>query len=200
MFKLIQYSGGWPCGIPQCGATKGQTTGPAGYAQCRYTKTVAQALSKMDKFFKASAWDPLLQFITIAVTLSALAFIYYNPKPVTIVVMGALILIPPFFMIKGYSINEQKLIIHRLGWTKELDLNDLASAEFNPQAIRGSWRLLGNGGLYGWIGTFSNKELGTFRAYATNRYKCVVLKLKNKTLIVTPNSPREFVESIKTLI
>lgn len=154
----------------------------------------------MTKYFKASSWDPLLQFITIAVTLFALAFIYYNPRLVTIIAMGALILIPPFFMIKGYSIHDQKLIIHRLGWTKEFDLNDLVSAEFNAQAIRGSWRLFGNGGLYGWIGTFSNKELGTFRAYATNRYKCVVLELENRTLLVTPDLPSEFVKSIQALI
>lgn len=153
----------------------------------------------MAKYFKASSWDPILQFITVAVTIFALAFIYYNPKLVTILVMGALIIIPPFFMIQGYSIDDQKLIVHRLGWTKEFDLNDLVNAEFNAQAIRGSWRLLGNGGLYGWIGTFSNKELGTFQAYATNRNKCVVLEMKSKTLLVTPDSPNAFVESIQAL-
>lgn len=154
----------------------------------------------MKKYFKASSWDPLLQVITIGVSIFALAFVYYFPNLITILVMGALIVIPPFFMIKGYSIDNQKLIIHRLGWTKEFDLNDLVSAEFNAQAMRGSWRLLGNGGLFGWIGTFSNKELGTFRAYATNRHKCVVLKLKDRTLLVTPDSPKEFVESIEALI
>lgn len=154
----------------------------------------------MNKYFKASSWDPLLQFITIAVTLFALAFIYYNPKPVTIIIMGSLIFIPPFFMIKGYSINDQKLIIHRLGWTKEFDLTDLVHAKYNAQAIRGSWRLFGNGGLYGWIGTFNNNELGTFRAYATNRHKCVVLELENQTLLVTPDSPGEFVEHLQEFI
>ncbi|SMO79343.1 PH domain-containing protein [Fodinibius sediminis] len=144
----------------------------------------------MMTYFKASSWDPLLQFITVGVTLFAVTFMYFNPQPVTIIAMGALILIPPFFMIKGYSIDDQKLIIHRLGWTKEFDIHNLVDAEFNAQAIRGSWRLMGNGGLFGWIGTFNNKELGTFRAYATNRHKCVVLTLKHKTLLVTPPFPR----------
>lgn len=154
----------------------------------------------MNKYFKDSSWDPLLQLITIGVTISALTFMYYNPKPVTVIVMGGLAFIPPFFMIKGYSINNKKLIIHRLGWTKEFDLDDLVSAGFNAQAIKGSLRLLGNGGLFGWIGSFSNKELGRFRAYATNRNKCVVLEFKDKTLLVTPDSPIEFVESVQTLI
>ncbi len=103
-------------------------------------------------------------------------------------------------MITGYSINDQKLIIHRLGWTTEFDLHDLVNAEFKAQAIKGSWRLLGNGGLFGWIGAFSNTELGTFRAYATNRNKCVVLELKDKTLLVTPDSPSEFVKSLQPIV
>lgn len=154
----------------------------------------------MGKYFKASSWDPLLQMMTTGVTLIALAFIYYNPTLITILVFGALVLIPPFFMIKGYSIDNQKLIIHRLGWTKEFDIQNLVDVEFNAQALRGSWRVLGNGGLFGWIGTFSNKELGTFKAYATNQHKCVVLELEEKTLLITPETPDEFVENVRALL
>lgn len=152
----------------------------------------------MKTYFKASSWDPLLQFITGAVLLFAVGFIYYNPGPVTIIVCGAFILIPPIFMIRGYSIIDQQLVIHRLGWTKTFDIHDLISAETNSRALVGYWRLFGNGGLFGWIGTFSNKELGTFRAYVTHRRKCVVLVLPNRKLVISPENPGNFVSAVRS--
>lgn len=152
----------------------------------------------MAKFFKASSWDPLLQIITVGVYLFALAFMYYNPKSITILIFGSLVLIPPFFMVKGYSIDDHKLIIHRLGWTTEFDIQDLVDVEFNAQALSESSRLLGNGGLFGWLGTFNHKKLGSFKAYATNRYKCVILELKEQRLLITPDSPNDFVKNIQS--
>jgi len=60
-------------------------------------------------------------------------------------------------------------------------------------------RPLRNGGLFGWVGTFSHLEIGRFRAYATNRDKCVVLELKDEILLITPDSLIKFVESAQAL-
>lgn len=154
----------------------------------------------MNTFFKAASWDPLLKIITGGILLFAVAFILFSPGITTFLIMGGLIAIPPFFMVKGYRMQDRKLLIQRLGWTKVCDISDLRHAEYRGAAMKGSWRLLGNGGLFGWIGTFNNRALGTFRAYATNRNQCVVLELGNRTLLVTPEDPDIFVESLETLI
>lgn len=153
----------------------------------------------MKNYFKASSWDPLLKLITTAVTVFVIVFIFFNPKLITILVLGALVIIPSFFMIRGYSFDNQKLIIHRLGWAKEIDLKTFKSAQINNKAMNNSWRLLGNGGLFGWLGTFSNKEQGIFRAYVTNRYRCVILELDEKKIVVSPDSPNDFIARARDL-
>lgn len=49
-------------------------------------------------------------------------------------------------MIRGYSLKGRTLIVHRLGWNKEIDLTNLSKAYVDHKAMKGSWRLLGNGG------------------------------------------------------
>lgn len=151
----------------------------------------------MNNYFKASSWDPLLQLITIAVCTFSILFIIYNPNFGAILFFGALVIIPPFFTVRGYSLEDKKLVVHRLGWVKEIDLKSFKNAEVNNQAMKSSWRLLGNGGLFGWIGTFSNKRLGTYRAYVSNRYQCVILELENKKIVISPDSPDEFINKIE---
>lgn len=151
------------------------------------------------KFFKASSWDLTVQLITVGIYMIEVILIVYNFSLTVLLLFGLILVIAPFYMIRGYSIDDDKLVIHRLGWTKNFDLHRLKSVNIVLEAMKGSWRLLGNGGLFGYIGTFSNKKLGTYRAYATNRYKCVVLELENRTLVVTPDAPEDLVEEVREL-
>src|SRR5437879_3990151 len=71
----------------------------------------------------------------LAARLAMIAF------PLLILIGGAL------FMVRGYTLDDGKLIIHRLGWSSRLDLASLASAVYDPAATAGSIRIAGNGGL-----------------------------------------------------
>lgn len=104
-----------------------------------------------------------------------------------------------FFMVRGYSVTDGALIIHRLGWNFRLDLDSLVSIEADPAALNGSIRLAGNGGLFAVCGWFRNGKLGVFRAFCTDTAHAVVLRFRDRTIVVTPDQPEKFVEAVKEL-
>jgi hypothetical protein len=108
----------------------------------------------------------------------------------------AILLVAAAFAIRGYSVLEGKLLIHRLGWASKFDLADLVSAEVSPGATMGSLRTMGIGGLFGFAGHFHNEILGSYKAYATNEFNTVVLVFGDETIVVTPDDPQEFVEAV----
>lgn len=97
------------------------------------------------------------------------------------------------FMVRGYVLTETELVIERLGWTTRWLLANLNSAEVDPDALKRSIRLCGNGGLLSFTGWFRNKKLGVYRLFATDPKRSVVLKFRSRTLVITPDQPAEFV-------
>ena len=110
-----------------------------------------------------------------------------------------ILIIAAFFMIRGYVLTNNTLVIRRLGWNSKLDLTDLNSAQVDPKAMAKSIRTCGNGGMFCFAGTFCNKKLGSYRAFATSPKRSVVLRFTRRTVVVTPDKPEEFVIQIKKL-
>ena len=95
-------------------------------------------------------------------------------------------------MIRGYVITQNTLLIKRLFWNTKLDLTCLISVEADPEAMSGSKRNIGNGGLFCITGSYWNKKNGSYRAFATNPKLSVILKFLNHTILITPDKPEEF--------
>ncbi len=112
--------------------------------------------------------------------------------PLTILMLAAL------FMIRGYELTQDKLFIQRLGWKTEINLKDLKAVKIDPEAMKGSIRTFGNGGLFCFAGRFWNKKLGPYRAFATNPKLAVILKFTKKVVIITPENPSKFLAEINT--
>ena len=104
-----------------------------------------------------------------------------------------------FFMIRGYVLMEESLIVKRLGWNSRVELSGLRSVEMDSQAMGGSIKIFGTGGLFCFAGKFWNKKLGSYRASATAPKKSVVLKFEKRVIVVTPGNPEEFTAAIKSL-
>lgn len=114
------------------------------------------------------------------------------------VVLPALILVASAcWMIRGFVVTGEMILVQRLGWQSKLDLKDLVSVEADPEAMARSLRTFGVGGLFCFCGRFQNKSLGAYRAYATDPKRSVVLKFQNQTVVVTPDRPDDFVASVK---
>jgi hypothetical protein len=118
---------------------------------------------------------------------------------VMVVMPLAILIIAAFFAIRGYLLTPQTLFVQRLGWKSKIDLTDLASAEPDPDAMAKSIRTCGNGGIFCFAGFFHNRKLGSYRAFATDRKRSVILRFPGRTVVVTPDRPDEFVETIKKL-
>lgn len=110
--------------------------------------------------------------------------------PIAIIAGGAL------FTIRGYTVTPDAIGVHRLFWTTRLPLAGLQSAQFEPDAMRGSIRTFGNGGLFSFTGFFRSKALGAYRAFVTDLHRTVVLRFSSRTVVVSPAAPEDFVHEI----
>lgn len=149
----------------------------------------------MRQHFRAP-WSTKLMLTTAVFAAILIAVAVINPGwgsavAVAILVVGAA------FAIRGYSVTDGKLLIHRLGWATRFDLADLTRVEANPGATMGSARAMGIGGLFGFVGHFHNQILGSYKAYATHDLNTVVMVFGDETIVVTPDDPQAFVEAVE---
>jgi len=110
--------------------------------------------------------------------------------PLAIIGAGAL------FTIRGYTVTDDALLVRRLFWTTRLPLAGLRSAQFEPDALRRSIRTLGNGGVFSFTGFFWSRKLGAHRAFVTDPHRTVVLQFAERTVVISPCPPEEFVRDI----
>ena len=75
--------------------------------------------------------------------------------------------------------------------------NQLISIEPDPNAMKGSIRTFGNGGFFSFSGRFRNSQLGSYRAFATDPKRAVVIKTEKRTFVITPQDPDDFILKCK---
>jgi Bacterial PH domain len=108
----------------------------------------------------------------------------------------AVILMCALFTVRGYSIGNRELAIDRLLWTTRVSLHGLQGAYFDTNATDRSIRTFGNGGFFSFSGHFRNKELGSYRAFMTDRRRVVVLRFPSSVIVISPDRPDDFVNTI----
>ena len=93
-----------------------------------------------------------------------------------IVIPLLIMFISLLFNVRGYTVSGNTLRIRRLLWDTDIDLSILSSVEYDPKAMTGSIKTMGNGGLYSFSGKFRSGKLGSLRAYLTDIKNCVIVK------------------------
>ena len=161
--------------------------------------------------FPAAVWPKSLK---VASTLSVVVILGVGyaawkavpPYGLAHVLVSLAACVPPaigfvaaLFMVRGYELDGGGLHIHRLLWATSIDLKGLKQVRHDPEAMKSSIRLFGNGGFFAITGVFQNKKLGRYRAFATNPEHSVVLVLPNRTLVVSPADPQGFVRRVQML-
>ncbi|MCX2801877.1 PH domain-containing protein [Microbulbifer thermotolerans] len=151
-------------------------------------------------------WSRQLKWITVFTTslLLAIPILLLSKAPqaqstlynVAIGLPLATLLLSTLFAIRGYRIEGGNLFILRPCWKTRVTLQGMSDVKADPEAMRDSIRIFGNGGLFGYIGLFRNNRLGRYRAFATDMSKSVVLRFPERTLVVTPDNPQQFVTAI----
>lgn len=104
------------------------------------------------------------------------------------------------FMVRGYVLTETQIEVRRVGWSTTLPLAGLVEVKGEPEGLRGSLRLFGNGGLFVISGWFWNRRIGRFRAYATDPSRVVLLRYRDgNKVVVTPHDVQNFIVRVRTL-
>ena len=142
----------------------------------------------------------------VILMLPMLAAILAPTKP-PLLASVLLIAVPPLIVakafaarVRGYTLTEREIIVHRGLGTTRLTLAGLRSVAGDVDAMRGSARVFGNGGLFSITGRFWNRKLGCFRAFATDQSRAVVLRYADRTIVITPHDPQQFIMRAGTFI
>jgi hypothetical protein len=102
--------------------------------------------------------------------------------------------------IRGYTLTEDAITVRRGLWSTRLPLEGLRSVTGDVDAMRGSIRVFGNGGLFSITGRFWNGKLGWYRAFATDPSRAVILRYAKRTIVITPHDPQHFIVRAGTFI
>jgi hypothetical protein len=158
----------------------------------------------------SAPWSRSLRLLTavavivlVSVALAILLIAPRLPPPVRVALVGApllVLLLALLFMVRGYIVTESQIEVRRLGWRTILPLAGLAAVTGEPEGMRGSLRLLGNGGLFAICGWFWNRRIGRYRAYATDPERAVLLRYRDGAKVVlTPHDVQHFIVRVRRL-
>lgn len=99
---------------------------------------------------------------------------------------------------RHYTIEGDRIRIVRMIKSIDIPFSTLTDvAEADPELISGSIRLLGSGGLFGLYGKFSNRQLGKYLMYVTNRKKMVLLRCKDQLYVISPEDRDAFIAEVR---
>ena len=155
-----------------------------------------------DRYFRAP-WGTSLKVISASVSLLVIGIFWWaalqdqTPDlPRFLFALVPFVLLPGFLLtiIRGYTISGNVLKIKRLLRSNTVDLTTLRSSVHDPQAMKGSIRTMGNGGLYSFSGRYRSKKLGSYIAYVNDFNNCVILVCSSRTVVISPENPEMFVE------
>ncbi len=154
-----------------------------------------------------ATWSPLLRIISMAASLLCVGVAIHERHALSSgdirsldfwfgLLPLALLMGTALCTVRGYSLTADAILIHRLCWKTKLSRQGLESAEYQPGILRRSLRTFGNGGIFSFTGWYYIRTLGSYRAYATDIHRTVVLRLSGKTIVLTPDEPERFVSEL----
>lgn len=156
--------------------------------------------------FSASL-DNLVKIITVSCFILFIAisyFVFANnqlPLPALIAIMATLwltFILCYLYHPTAYSVIGDSIIIHRPISPLVILRTDLLDIRIPTEAeMRWTIRTFGVGGLFGYFGKFTNTQLGGMTWYATQRDNYVLLVTKTNRIILTPDSPEEFLAALR---
>jgi hypothetical protein len=122
----------------------------------------------------------------------------WRPRSVFVVLLlGSILAVSVMLCVRGYELRSGELIVRRLFWNTVWPIDAAARATVRPDAMRGSWRVWGNGGMFAISGHFSGSGLGRYRAFVTDPGRTVVIETRAGIVVVSPDRPQEFARALE---
>lgn len=151
------------------------------------------------KTYKAPWSRSLVVISVIAVVVViglAAALLVRDPHAFSGWLLLALLVAATLFVIRRYTIAGDTVCVRRLLWSTRVPVRHLQAVRAEPDAMRGSLRLFGNGGLFSFTGIYRNGTLGRYRAYVTDPHRTVVLRFPAHTVVLSPDDPEAFAKEL----
>jgi hypothetical protein len=161
--------------------------------------------------FDAAPWPTSLKVTSAAATAilagASLLLIRAIPRGTRVPFAEAfgrlMVFVPPLIaliallsIVSGYELGPAELRVRRLLWSTRVPLDGISRAWHDPEAMKRSLRVFGNGGLYSVTGVYQNRLLGRYRAFVTDPRRSVVLGLPDRIVVVSPADPGPFLEQL----
>ncbi len=138
----------------------------------------------------------LLTMISILIFTSPIILLI---KIITVIALALLVFSIYLFSPKEYVLSANGILIKRFIKSINIPYSLISDIKYDPNVWR--WlhlRLFGSGGLFGWWGLFSLKNIGRAWLYVTNRRNLVVIRLKNgRVYVLSPENPLDFINNIQ---
>ena len=146
-------------------------------------------------YFKAAPLCTSIIIVSALVTLLLvfLGFMHFHPLLTALCIV--ILLASLLSMVKGYSIEDNTLIIHRPLWTNKFSLSPSTSTSIEKPGF--TLRVFGNGGMFSGTGYFWNKEKGMFRAFITDPKTMIWVNTGSKLLVISPEDKKGFISYIE---
>lgn len=141
--------------------------------------------------FSAAPLDRTAKGITVLIVFMAATFPFLPKMPIYGAILMPLVLFLTWlFSVKGYTLMNDRLTVHRPFWETEIVLPPDAVFRREPEIKKGLGKTNGNGGVFGYTGGFRNKKLGSFKAYATNWNYAVSItsEAQRMRIVITPDA------------
>ena len=152
-------------------------------------------------------WGRSLHWLTalsagalIALTVVAYATTSHLGPVVALTIGGAALVALATILLRqlrGYEVTTDALHILHLGWRLRLPLAGLVAVAVDPEAMRDAHMTFGGGRFADFFRTFRNRRLGDFTAFVTDRDRTVVLRFKDRIVVVSPADPEGFVAAVR---
>lgn len=129
----------------------------------------------------------LLVYGAIAVWYAGMTAVIVTYIILGIVAIWVLLSIPRYLLLDDKSI----VITHPIGQSVILKSDIIEVRAIERSDIRGSIRLFGSGGFFGWFGIFRNNKFGTYRLYCGQLENLYLVKTLTKKYIISSSKPIE---------
>lgn len=163
------------------------------------------------KIFKAS-WGPLVYWISflmlvilflievlfkwIGMSLSgSFEFVFYL-IPIVILTISYITRVKAF----SFNVDNGELIIFRGFYQKKINISDIVSLE---KPYISMWKLkkrIGNGGLFGFTGSFSYPKIGKFKSFVTNWEHAILIRTEKQNYIISPDEEEAFMDVLSNYL
>lgn len=129
----------------------------------------------------------LLVYGAIAVWSAGLTAVIVTYIIFGIVAIWVLLTMPRYLLLDDKSI----VITHPIGQSVILKSDIIEVRAIERSDIRGSIRLFGSGGFFGWFGIFRNNKFGTYRLYCGQLENLYLVKTLTRKYIISSSVPIE---------